>query len=95
LGGRRLGPELSPHGNGWQARQLRGTNWQQIGATQSGIGRAEYVRNAYRVLLTRARQGMVIYVPRGDATDATRPPADYDAVAEWLSGCGIPALPSA
>jgi hypothetical protein len=51
--------------------------------------------NAYRVLLTRARQGMVIYVPRGDATDATRPPADYDAVAEWLSGCGIPALPSA
>ena len=81
--------------NGWQARQFRGTNWQQIGATQSGIGRAEYVRNAYRVLLTRSRQGMVIYVPRGDATDATRPPADYDAVAEWLSGCGIPALPSA
>jgi hypothetical protein len=81
--------------NGWQARQFRGTNWQQIGATQSGIGRAEYVRNAYRVLLTRARQGMVIYMPRGDATDATRPPAEYDAVAEWLSACGIPALPSA
>jgi hypothetical protein len=38
---------------------------------------------------------MVIYVPRGDATDATRPPADYDAVAEWLSACGITELPSA
>ena len=81
--------------SGWQARQFRGTNWQKIGATQSGIGRAEYVRNAYRVLLTRARQGMVIYVPRGDATDATRPPAEYDAIADWLSACGIPELPSA
>ncbi|MEN9932170.1 MAG: hypothetical protein RIS17_743, partial [Pseudomonadota bacterium] len=77
---------------GWQARQFRGTAWQQISATESGIGRADYVRNAYRVLLTRARQGMVVYVPRGDVADATRPPADYDAVASWLTACGVPAL---
>lgn len=80
-------------GDGWQARQFRGTAWQQISASDAGIGRADYVRNAYRVLLTRARQGMVIFVPRGDAADATRPPAEYDAVADWLAACGIPALP--
>lgn len=77
---------------GWQARRFHGSQWQQISATNSGIGRAEYVRNAYRVLLTRARQGMVIFVPRGDADDATRPPAEYDAIADWLRACGVPAL---
>lgn len=50
------------------------------------------MKNAYRVLLTRARQGMVIFVPRGDAADATRPPADYDAIADWLQACGVPCL---
>ncbi|OSZ72211.1 hypothetical protein CAP39_02295 [Sphingomonas sp. IBVSS1] len=77
---------------GWQARQFKGTKWQQISATESGLGRADYVRNAYRVLLTRARQGMVIFVPRGDAADATRPPAAYDALAQWLAMCGVPQL---
>lgn len=38
------------------------------------------------------RQGMVIFVPRGDAADATRPPAEYDAVADWLQACGVPCL---
>lgn len=80
---------------GWQARRFHGTHWQQISTTDSGIGRAEHVRNAYRVLLTRARQGMVIFVPKGDAADATRPPADYDAIADWLGACGIPPLPDA
>jgi hypothetical protein len=60
--------------------------------TAAELGRADYVLNAYRVLLTRARQGMVIFVPQGDALDATRPPADYDAVFEWLGACGVPAL---
>ncbi len=78
--------------DGWQARQFRGTKWQQIGASDTGFGRADYVKNAYRVLLTRARQGMVIFVPRGDAADATRPPAEYDAIADWLTACGVPRL---
>jgi hypothetical protein len=80
--------------DGWQARQFRGTKWQQIGASDTGFGRADYVKNAYRVLLTRARQGMVIFVPKGDAADATRPPAEYDAIADWLAACGVPKLPS-
>lgn len=79
-------------GQGWQARQFRGTSWQAISQTEAGIGRAEYVRNAYRVLLTRARQGMVIFVPPGDADDSTRPRAEYDAIDAWLADCGIPAL---
>jgi hypothetical protein len=77
---------------GWQARQFKGTSWQRISATETGLGRADYVKNAYRVLLTRARQGMVIFVPRGDAADATRPPAEYDAIADWLTACGVPSL---
>lgn len=78
---------------GWQAREFRGTKWQAIRSTGDGFSRADYVKNAYRVLLTRARQGMVIFVPRGDAADATRPPAEYDAIADWLADCGVPALP--
>jgi hypothetical protein len=78
--------------DGWRARQFKGTNWQQISGATAGLSRADYAKNAYRVLLTRARQGMVIFVPRGDAADATRPPADYDAIADWLAACGVPAL---
>lgn len=75
--------------NGWQARLFRGTKWQSIHGTGDALGRADYVRNAYRVLLTRARQGMVIFVPRGDVADTTRPPADYDAIDDWLAACGV------
>ncbi len=78
----------------WEAREFRGTRWQAIHNRGDGLGRADYVRNAYRVLLTRARQGMVIFVPRGDATDVTRPPADYDAIDAWLAECGIAELTS-
>jgi hypothetical protein len=48
--------------------------------------------NAYRVLMTRARQGMVIFVPPGDAKDPTRLPEFYDGVADYLAQCGIPQL---
>ena len=53
--------------------------------------------NTYRVLLTRARQGMVIYLPTGclrkegdPAYDATRAPSFYDGTYEFLLACGIP-----
>jgi len=45
-------------------------------------------RNAYRVLLTRAREGIVLYVPAGDTTDPTRSPAEFDATADFLMECG-------
>lgn len=56
------------------------------------LGRAEAVSNrlnAYRVLLTRARFSTVIWVPQGAARDATRDPARYDAVADYLGECGV------
>ena len=51
-----------------------------------------YLRNAYRVLLTRARQGMVIFVPPGSPTDPTRQAAYYDSTFNYLRDLGIPAL---
>lgn len=47
---------------------------------------------AYRLLLTRARQGMVIYVPEGDPRDQTRTPCVYDPTFEFLRDIGIPVL---
>jgi hypothetical protein len=44
------------------------------------------------VLLTRARYETLIFVPRGDTSDRTRPPASFDAIAEFLESCGISPL---
>ena len=49
-----------------------------------------YLLNAYRVLLTRARQGMVIFVPPGRRRDPTRPPEFYDDTFAYLRDIGIP-----
>lgn len=72
----------------WEYRSFVGSRWQMIHQPQRQI----YLKNAYRVLLTRARQGMVIVVPPGDAEDPTRLPAFYDPVFEYLIGVGISAL---
>ncbi|WNG37446.1 DUF2075 domain-containing protein [Archangium violaceum] len=69
----------------WKAATFKGTAWQSVSDPQ----RQNYVANSYRVLLTRARQGMVIFVPKGDPLDATREPALYDAIYEFLLDCGI------
>lgn len=53
---------------------------------------AAYLVNAYRVLLTRARQGMVIYVPLGSEIDDTRKPVFYDDAYAFLCECGIAEL---
>jgi hypothetical protein len=51
--------------------------------------RRNYLRNAYRVLLTRARQGMIIFVPPGDSADPTREPQFYDSTFQYLKDLGI------
>jgi hypothetical protein len=51
-----------------------------------------YRRNAYRVLLTRARQGMIIYVPKGSEDDPTILREEFDATAEYLARCGVTPL---
>ena len=51
-------------------------------------GRCKYRVNGYRVLLTRARQGMIIYVPKPDTSDSSRLPDDLDLTVEFLFKCG-------
>ena len=55
-------------------------------------GARHYLLNKYRVLLTRAREGMVIWVPPGDRDDPTRAPALLDATAAYLTGAGVAML---
>lgn len=76
----------------WQHHQLRGgAAWQRINKESNQA----YQINAYRVLLTRARQGMVIVVPEGDhgvPPDSTRLPGYYDGVYAYLRRIGIPEI---
>ncbi len=72
----------------WQQQSFKGTKWLLV----NDESRRLYLKNAYRVLLTRARQGMIIFVPEGDVTDHTRPPRFYDGTFDYLRSCGIPML---
>ena len=58
-------------GSDWKYHAFEGSKWETIHKPD----RRQYLRKAYRVLLTRARQGMVIFVPAGDESDPTRAPA--------------------
>jgi len=72
----------------WSHHQFVGNKWQKINKAE----RQTYLKNAYRVLLTRARQGMVIVVPAGDQNDPTRDPAFYDPIFEYLCQIGLPEI---
>lgn len=73
---------------GWEHRSFCGSRWININKDERKI----YLKNAYRVLLTRARQGMVIVVPFGDNDDKTRDPAFYDPTFEYLREIGFTVL---
>jgi DUF2075 family protein len=73
-------------GHGWRFRSSRGQKLKEI----NKHAQAPFIVNKYRVLLTRAREGMVIFVPRGDLHDVTRRPLELDGTAEFLRACGIP-----
>lgn len=72
--------------SGWSYHDFRGDRGCNIGNADNRV----YLRNAYRVLLTRARQGMVVFVPPGDPTDPTRSPGFFDSTFEYLKDLGIP-----
>ena len=69
--------------DGWSAWKISGSGWQQDKAL-------DVARNGYRVLLTRARKGMLVFVPMGDKTgdDKTRQPRQYEEIAAYLIACG-------
>lgn len=69
----------------WRYRDFGGTTWQAVNSDE----RKMYLKNAYRVLLTRPRQGMVIFVPHGDQNDQTRLPEFYDETFEYLKMIGL------
>jgi len=77
--------------HGWLLRGLRQgvqSKWTLI----KNKDKREFRKNAYRVLLTRARMGMVIFVPRGNTEDGTNSPEEFDATAEYLVRCGVTPL---
>ncbi|HRH44977.1 MAG TPA: DUF2075 domain-containing protein [Pyrinomonadaceae bacterium] len=73
---------------GWQHWSFMGTRWNKIRKEERKI----YLKNAYRVLLTRARQGMVIVIPNGSLEDETRKPEFYDSTFEYLKSIGVEVL---
>ncbi len=72
----------------WTHFSFCGEKWNRVRKDE----RKTYLKNAYRVLLTRARQGMVIVIPPGDAEDHTRLPEFYDPTFEYLKNIGLPEI---
>jgi len=68
----------------WMASRLTGSQWRRV---NSQITR-QYIGNKYRVLLTRARDGMVLWVPPGESSDVTRQPDRLDSTFDFLLECG-------
>jgi hypothetical protein len=73
---------------GWEHWSFCGDRWNRV----RKVERQMYLKNAYRVLLTRARQGMVIVVPEGDSDDPTRCAAYYDDTFNYLQRVGLEVL---
>ncbi len=72
----------------WKYQNFKGTKWQNINKEID----KEYLKNTYRVLLTRARQGMVIFIPKGSITDETRSCHFYDDTYKYFKEIGIKEL---
>ena len=71
--------------NSWKYQTFIGNRWTKVNQES----RQRYRLNAYRVLLTRARQGMVIVVPNGSEIDHTRPAANYDPTWNYFNAVGF------
>ncbi len=76
--------------NGWVARKMRAPKWTTIRSQEA----RQHRLNSYRVLLSRSREGQIIYLPRGSTSDPTRSPQLFDAVAEALLLAGCRPVPS-
>jgi DUF2075 family protein len=72
----------------WEFHSFVGSRWNCVRKAD----RRRYLTNAYRVLLTRARQGMAIFVPPGSPEDPTRDPVFYNETFDYLGQLGIPAI---
>jgi len=73
------------NGTEWTYNRFNGSKWNKVNNESNKL----YLKNAYRVLLTRARQGMIIYIPEGNPEDKTRPTEFYDKTYNYLKQIGI------
>ncbi len=71
--------------DGWKCFRFKGSTWQRMKTADRQL----YLKNSYRVLLTGARQGMVIFIPTGDVNDLTRLPKMYQETYDYLIQCGL------
>jgi hypothetical protein len=76
---------FDPKAKVWDTRKFIGARW----TSPARSAARRYILNKYRVLLTRARRGFVVWVPPGSSADPTRKPHRLDATAEFLIQCGV------
>lgn len=76
---------LRPNNSDWDYLRFERSKWKKI----TNETKRKYLKNAFRVLLTRARQGMIIFVPKGDENDKSRLPEFYDRIYNDLKEIGI------
>ena len=74
--------------DGWLYQRLAGPKWQRV----ANVSARNFIRNKYRVLLTRAREGLVMWIPPGSSEDSTRPRAPLDRTYTFLVACGAEPL---
>ncbi|WP_300829920.1 DNA/RNA helicase domain-containing protein, partial [uncultured Akkermansia sp.] len=72
----------------FKAYNFKGSSWKKVHKKDAQI----YLKNTYRVLLTRARQGFVIFIPKGCDEDLTRQSSFYDGIYSYLKEIGIKEL---
>jgi hypothetical protein len=77
-------------GKTWVCRRFSGNKWQTV-ANPDG---QRFIKNSYRVLLTRSREGIIIWIPKGNEEDSTRNPILYDRTASFLLDSGAQLLPT-
>jgi len=77
--------DLRRNSDNWDFKNFSGTEWNQT----KSITEQQFLLNTYRVLLTRAREGIIIFVPSGDEKDETRLPEFYDPIYKYLKSCGL------
>lgn len=82
------GDDFRKEDSGWSFHAFKGTKWQ----LERQDERKQFIKNKYRVLLTRGREGLIIFIPEGSETDHTRPRKNYDTTYEYLKETGIEEL---
>lgn len=82
------GDDFRKEDSDWSFHAFKGTKWQ----LERQDERKQFIKNKYRVLLTRGREGLIIFIPEGSETDHTRPHKNYDPTYEYLKRIGIEEL---